>query len=284
VTFCHCTGHGEAGVRRCLEASVARVGVLLAKGADGLGKAVVAGSISTTGGAEKDGRVVHFDYLRSQRCESRQRFIIFKLRFCQYYDEDNSLHLKNRKTENWLVTKYGAILADPPWSFKAYSGPRLPQRSDHQHYAVESHEDLVALAPKEAADNCALFMWVVDSHLDQGIELMRAWGFEFKTIAFVWVKTCKDGVTPRMGMGLWTRKQSEICIMGTRGKVRRNDKGVRQVIMAPRREHSRKPDQVCRLIERLVDGPYLEMFARQQRPGWDQLGDEVGKFKSPLST
>ena len=108
-------------------------------------------------------------------------------------------------------------------------------------------------------DNSALFLWVVDSHLDQGIELMKRWGFDFKTIAFIWVKTCKsDPTKPRMGMGLWTRKQAEICIFGTRGKVPRRDKGVRQVIMAPRREHSRKPDEVYGRIERLVDGPYLE--------------------------
>jgi N6-adenosine-specific RNA methylase IME4 len=174
---------------------------------------------------------------------------------------------------------YGAILADPPWSFKAYSGPRVAQRSAHQHYSVVDAAGLAALGPTDAADNCALFMWVVDSHLDQGIDLIRAWGFEFKTIAFVWVKTCKDGVTPRMGMGLWTRKQSEVCLMGTRGKVRRNGKGVRQVIMAPRREHSRKPDEIYDRIELLVDGPYLEMFARQTHPGWDSMGNEVGKFE-----
>jgi N6-adenosine-specific RNA methylase IME4 len=176
--------------------------------------------------------------------------------------------------------KYGAVLADPPWSFKTYSGPRVAQRRVHQHYEVVDRERLAAMEVP-ATDDCALFMWVVDSHLDQGIDLIRAWGFEFKTIAFVWVKTCKDGVTPRMGMGLWTRKQSEVCLMGTRGKVRRNGKGVRQVIMAPRREHSRKPDEIYDRIELLVDGPYLEMFARQTRPGWDHHGNEVGKFDEP---
>ena len=177
--------------------------------------------------------------------------------------------------------KYGAILADPPWQFNAYSGPRLAQRSEHQHYKLSPFEDLAAF-DVPSADNCALFLWVVDSHLDQGIEIMKRWGFDFKTISFVWVKTCKsDPCKPRMGMGLWTRKEAEICILGTRGKVPRRDKGVRQVIMAPRREHSRKPDEVYPRIERLVDGPYIELFARQSRPGWDALGDEVGKFDSP---
>lgn len=174
--------------------------------------------------------------------------------------------------------RYGAILADPPWQFEAYSGPRVAQRSAHQHYAVEP---LDALAGMEvpAADNCALFLWAVDSHLDQGIALIERWGFEFKTIAFIWVKTCKtDPTRPRMGMGLWTRKQGEICLLGTRGKVSRRDKGVRQVIMSPRREHSRKPDEIYERITRLVDGPYLEMFARQQWPGWDAWGNETDKF------
>ena len=179
------------------------------------------------------------------------------------------------------MERYGAILADPPWRFEAYSGPRVAQRSAHQHYAVESMERLASIAIP-AAENCALFLWVVDSHLDQGIALMQRWGFEFKTIAFIWVKTCKtDPTRPRMGMGLWTRKQGEICLLGTRGKVRRQDKGVRQVVMAPRREHSRKPDEVYERIERLVDGPYLEMFARQRWRGWAAWGDEVEKFSAP---
>ena len=172
---------------------------------------------------------------------------------------------------------YPAILCDPPWSFEAYSGPRVAQRTAQSHYAVQPHEALAAI-PVPAADNCALFMWTVDSHLDQAILLMQAWGFTFKTIAFVWVKTCKDGKTPRMGMGLWTRKMSEICLLGTKGHVSRQSKGVRQVIMAPRREHSRKPDEIYRRIEALVEGPYLEMFARQSWPGWDAWGNETEKF------
>ena len=174
--------------------------------------------------------------------------------------------------------RYGAILADPPWQFEAYSGPRVAQRSAHQHYAV-SPLDRLAEFQIPAAENSALFMWVVDSHLDQGIELMRRWGFEFKTLAFIWVKTCKsDPTRPRMGMGLWTRKQAEVCILGTRGKVPRRDKGIRQVVMAPRREHSRKPDEIYDRIERLVDGPYLEMFARQSWPNWTSWGDEATKY------
>ena len=181
-----------------------------------------------------------------------------------------------------MTASYRAILADPPWRFEAYSGPRVAQRSAHKHYETATPETLASVDIPAAAAGCALFLWVVDSHLDQGIELMGRWGFAFKTIAFVWVKTCKsDPSRPRMGMGLWTRKQAEICLLGTMGKVPRLDKGVRQVIMAPRREHSRKPDEVYERIERLVAGPYLEMFARQAWPGWDALGDEVDKYDGP---
>lgn len=182
--------------------------------------------------------------------------------------------------------EYGAILADPPWAFHNYSGGDVvAQRKADSHYSVMSHADLCALDVPAARD-CALFMWVVDSHIDAGVELIRAWGFEFKTLAFVWVKTCKsDPAKPRMGMGLWTRKQAEVCLMGTRGKPVRRDKGVRQVIMAPRREHSRKPDEIYGRIERLVDGPYLELFARQRRPGWAQAhSNEADKFSRGLET
>jgi len=174
--------------------------------------------------------------------------------------------------------KYGAVLCDPPWAFEAYSHKGITQRSAESKYRTAPIDALAELPVADfAAPRCALFMWAVDSHLDQAIALMGRWGFTFKTVAFVWVKTAKNG-QPRMSMGLWTRKQSEICLLGTRGKPARLSGGVRQVIMAPRREHSRKPDEIYERVEKLVAGPYLEMFARQQWPGWDSWGDETTKF------
>ena len=117
-------------------------------------------------------------------------------------------------------------------------------------------------------------MWAVDSHLDQAIELGRAWGFKYKTRAFTWRKLTKDGTRARIGMGYWTRKQTELCLLFTRGRPERFDMGVREIIDAPRREHSRKPDEQYERIERLVAGPYLELFARQAWPGWTAWGDE----------
>ncbi|WP_246478915.1 MT-A70 family methyltransferase [Kaustia mangrovi] len=176
---------------------------------------------------------------------------------------------------------FGCILADPPWSFRTWSGKKgTPHRSANDHYMTTATADLAALPVQElAAKDCALFMWVVDSHIDQAIELGRAWGFRFKTRAFTWRKLTAKG-TPRIGMGYWTRKQTELCLLFTRGKVRRKDKGVREIIDAPRREHSRKPDEQYERIERLVDGPYIELFARQRRAGWQAWGNEVGRFEA----
>jgi N6-adenosine-specific RNA methylase IME4 len=134
---------------------------------------------------------------------------------------------------------------------------------------------LAAEVPK--ADDCALFMWAIDPMLPQALDVIQAWGFKYKTVAFTWAKINKSGKDP-IGGGYWTRANPEMCLLATRGKPKRLNADVRQLIMAPRREHSRKPDEIYGRIERLVAGPYLEMFARQTRPGWDSWGDEVGKF------
>lgn len=183
--------------------------------------------------------------------------------------------------------KYGAILIDPPWSFKTYSGKSCtPHRSANDHYETATLSDIAAFPVARFADkNCALFMWVVDSHLDVSLDLINIWGFNYKSIAFQWRKETKTGKA-RIGMGYWTRKQAEICLLATRGTPKRQGKGVRQLIecedwiCAKRREHSRKPDEQYGRIENLVDGPYLEMCARQTRSGWDSWGDQVGKFDS----
>jgi N6-adenosine-specific RNA methylase IME4 len=103
---------------------------------------------------------------------------------------------------------------------------------------------------------------------------MEAWGFTYKTVAFVWVKTTKAG-TPATGMGFWTRSNAEIVLLGTRGHPKRLAKNVGQIILAPRGEHSVKPEEVQDRIEALVPGPYLELFARRARPGWACHGDQL---------
>ncbi len=185
------------------------------------------------------------------------------------------------------MTQYGAIMVDPPWSFLTYGKKHTtPHRGSDDHYTTMTVDQMADLdLAGLAAPDAALFMWVVDSHFPEALALGAAWGFTFKTCAFVWVKTTQDG-TPKIGMGYWSRKQTEQCWLFTRGKPHRVGKGVRQLITAPRREHSRKPDEIYGRVEALVSGPYIEMFARQRYPGWDQWGNQedlmpVGRVAPP---
>lgn len=185
---------------------------------------------------------------------------------------------------------YSAILADPPWHFIAYKGGGTPHRTEQDHYPTMGFDDLVKMPVADiAAKDCALFMWVIGSHLDQALQLGKDWGFRYVTDAFTWVKVGKHDPSVRpISMGYWSRKQTETCLLFTRGRPKRIEAGVRQlletdahVIYAAKREHSRKPDEQYDRIERLVDGPYLEMFSRKSRDGWDSWGLETGKFDLP---
>lgn len=190
---------------------------------------------------------------------------------------------------------FAAIYADPPWRYEVWSGETAVKAriSGHgtnkaagHHYNTMSFEDLAALPIGEvAAPDCVLFCWVTWPTLPRALEMVTAWGFTYKTCAFDWMKAhaqqiemFRDDTDALMGMGYWTRANTEPCLLATRGKPKRQDAGVRQGIIEPRREHSRKPDCVYDRIERLVPGPYLELFARTTRPGWTSWGNQVGKF------
>jgi N6-adenosine-specific RNA methylase IME4 len=186
---------------------------------------------------------------------------------------------------------FGCIYADPPWAFRTFSGEAMtPHRSAEDHYETMDFDALAALPVGDvAAKHSALFMWAVGSHLEESLALARAWGFAFKTDAFYWLKQRLIGADqidlftddipePRMGFGYWTRKQIEPCLLFTRGKPKRLSSGVRQAIIEPRREHSRKPDCTRDRIEALVAGPYLELFARTPAPGWHVWGNQTDKF------
>jgi N6-adenosine-specific RNA methylase IME4 len=150
------------------------------------------------------------------------------------------------------------------------------------HYDCLDFSVLAALPVADlAANNCALFLWVPDPMLPRAIELIKAWAFEYKTVAFHWVKLnskAKHQADYFTGMGYWTRANPELCLLATRGKPARLAKDVRRLVVDRRREHSRKPDCVRQQIERLVAGPYLELFARESKPGWECWGDEAGLF------
>lgn len=169
---------------------------------------------------------------------------------------------------------YGAILLDPPWGFDSYSRKGIVPARGEQPYQTMKLEQIAALPVRNyAAKDCAIFLWKNASLPRAAAFLADAWGARIVTDdVFVWVK-------PRIGMGYWSRKRSETVCLMTIGKPRRLSGGVDQVIVAPRREHSRKPDEIYNRIEQLVGGPYLEMFARQQWSGWDAWGNEVGKYQ-----
>jgi N6-adenosine-specific RNA methylase IME4 len=177
---------------------------------------------------------------------------------------------------NKLHPPYGAILADPPWRF-ALRSPKGAARSACNHYSTMSLNEIMALPVWDlAADDCVLFLWAVDPMLPQALRVIEAWGFEFKTVAFYWAKGSSSSSS--VGLGYWTRGNPEICLLATRGRPKRQARDVRKLLVAPRREHSRKPDEIRTRIVRLVDGPYLELFAREATPGWDTYGDQLGIF------
>ena len=127
-----------------------------------------------------------------------------------------------------------------------------------------------------AADDCALLLWAVWPELDGARDVIRAWGFEYKTCGLLWVKLNPNGEGLFTGMGYHTRANTEPCLLATRGSPRRLANDVHQVVMAPFREHSKKPEEVARRIERLYPGPYLELFARgEARPNWTVWGNEA---------
>lgn len=169
----------------------------------------------------------------------------------------------------------GTILADPPWHFMTRSA-KGEGRSASQHYTTNGIDEIKALPVAElAAENSILLMWMVDWCPAAALEVMAAWGFEHKTTAFTWAKQNKSGEEFFMGQGYWTRANPESCWLGTRGSPMRLNADVRQLVVAPIMEHSRKPDIFYDLIERLVGGPYLELYARRPRPGWISWGNEI---------
>ncbi len=138
-------------------------------------------------------------------------------------------------------------------------------------------EEIAALPVKKfAADDCALFMWITYPKLEEALPVIKAWGFEYKTVAFTWIKQTKKSGEWFMGLGWWTRNNAEICIIATKGNPQRVSASVRELVITPVEEHSKKPDIVRdRIVELMGDLPRLELFARQAPDGWDVWGNEV---------
>lgn len=197
--------------------------------------------------------------------------------------------------------KYKMIAADPPWHFRARTALQMTnwtsRRDAEKHYSVLGVEDIKALPVSDwAAKDAHLLLWTTGPCLPQAFEVIEAWGFRYSAVAFTWIKL-KRSIDARqsrllafgemdlhVGLGLTTRKNAEFCLLGRRGNAHRNSKRVREIILAPVREHSRKPEEFYRRSVEYADGPYLDMFSRQRRPGWDAWGNEVDKFESALSS
>jgi N6-adenosine-specific RNA methylase IME4 len=168
----------------------------------------------------------------------------------------------------------GALLVDPPWNFRTYSAKGRKKAAD-QHYKCMSLETIKALPVGElCARDCTLTLWSTQAFVEIAMGVMHAWGFTFKTLG-TWAKRTKTGKHWQFGTGHVLRSAAEFYLIGTRGHPLRRSKGVRNLIVAPVREHSRKPDEIYAHVESLWTGPYVELFARYPRRGWLSWGDEL---------
>lgn len=172
--------------------------------------------------------------------------------------------------------KYKIIYADPPWQYRVYS-QKGQGRSAENHYHTMNIKDIMALPVDKIADkDCILFLWITFPCLKEGIEVMERWGFKYKTCGFNWVKRNKKKNTYFMGLGFWTRSNSEVCLIGTKGQPKRVSKSVPQICDARIMEHSKKPAEIReRIVELCGELPRVELFARDKVKGWDSLGDEI---------
>ena len=188
--------------------------------------------------------------------------------------------------------KYQVVYADPPWTYSkgsfvlsvnGYNNTTLQKKKSKEeelvnHYPTMSVQEMMELPVSDVADkDCVLFMWTTDSHLPYALEIIKSWGFTYKTVGFVWNKTREDGGDYAM-MGPWTMKQSEICLLATKGSPYkfREDRTVRSMVHSQKTKHSAKPQEVAdRIVRMFPDCNRIELFARDAKPGWDVWGNEI---------
>lgn len=179
--------------------------------------------------------------------------------------------------------KYATFLADPPWRFSNRTGKVAPEHKRLSRYETLSLDEIKAIPVYEtAAEKSHLYLWVPNALLPDGLEVMKAWGFEYKT-NIIWHKIRKDGGPDGRGVGFYFRNTTEILLFGVRGKMRTLKPGRSQVniIKSRKQEHSRKPEEQYAIIEACSPGPYLELFARGKRKGWDVWGNQADDDYTP---
>lgn len=183
--------------------------------------------------------------------------------------------------------EFATVLADPPWRFQNRTGKMAPEHRRLNRYGTMDLAEIMALPVAEAlAPTAHLYLWVPNALLPEGIQVLNAWGFEYKS-NLVWHKIRKDGGSDGRGVGFYFRNVTELVLFGVRGKNARTlAPGRRQVnlLATQKREHSRKPDELYDIVEACSPGPYLEMFARGTRPGWSGWGDQSDDYEITWDT
>ena len=179
-----------------------------------------------------------------------------------------------------ITGQFGTILADPPWRFENRTGKVAPEHQRLRRYPTMSLEEICAMpVVSHAAKQSHMYLWVPNALLQEGLQVLDAWGFTYKS-NLVWYKVRKDGGPDGRGVGFYFRNVTEILLFGIRGKLRTLAPGRRQVNILPtqKREHSRKPDEMYNIVESCSPGPFLELFARAPRPNWNAWGNEVETY------
>lgn len=183
--------------------------------------------------------------------------------------------------ENNVKGKFHTILADPPWQFENRTGKVAPEHKRLNRYPTLKLDEIKNIPVVNCIlEPAHLYLWVPNALLQEGLEVMKAWGFTYKT-NIIWSKIRKDGGPDGRGVGFYFRNVTEIVLFGVRGKTARTLAPARSqvnLISSRKREHSRKPDELYELIEKCSKGPYLELFARGTRPNWTQWGNEVEDY------
>ena len=177
--------------------------------------------------------------------------------------------------------RYQIIYADPPWEYKESGGIKSSRGMAKQHYKTMSLQEICQLpVPNIVSETAILFMWATFPRMAEALEVIKSWGFAYKTAAFVWVKKNKKSDSLFWGMGAYTRANAEVCLLGVKKKTKAKQivrqHNIHQIITSPIERHSKKPDETRkRIVELCGDVPRIELFARQSMPGWDCWGDEI---------
>jgi len=174
------------------------------------------------------------------------------------------------------MKKYQIIYADPPW---AYRNMGNIQATASAQYSTMNNQDICNMGfqvDEICDDNCILFLWATFPKIQEALDVIKAWGFEYKTVGFTWVKTNPKNGKPFFGVGWYTKSNAEVCLIGVRGKAPKESNSISSIVIEPRGKHSSKPDEVRkRIVEFCGDIPRIELFAREKTEGWDVWGNEV---------